>query len=45
MYVVLVAIIYSLFFPQDWDSNGTIDFAEFVFAFSSWVDIEDEGGD
>lgn len=25
---------------MDWDSNGTIDFAEFVFAFSSWVDIE-----
>lgn len=27
---------------MDWDSNGTIDFAEFVFAFSSWVDIDDE---
>jgi hypothetical protein len=27
---------------QDWDANGTIDFAEFVFAFASWVDI-DEG--
>lgn len=24
---------------MDWDANGTIDFAEFVYAFSSWVDI------
>lgn len=27
---------------MDWDSNGTIDFAEFVFAFSSWVDMDIE---
>mmetsp|Transcript_12455 Transcript_12455/g.20238 ORF Transcript_12455/g.20238 Transcript_12455/m.20238 type:complete len:247 (-) Transcript_12455:323-1063(-) len=27
---------------MDWDSNGTIDFAEFVFAFSSWVDINED---
>ncbi len=25
---------------QDWDSNGTIDFAEFVYSFTSWVDID-----
>jgi calcium-binding protein CML len=25
---------------MDWDSNGTIDFAEFVYSFTSWVDIE-----
>lgn len=27
---------------MDWDANGTIDFAEFVFSFTSWVDIEEE---
>lgn len=26
---------------MDWDDNGTIDFAEFVFAFASWVDIDE----
>ncbi len=30
-----------LCFAQDWDDNGTIDFAEFVFAFTSWVDIDE----
>ena len=32
---------------MDWNSDGSIDFAEFVFAFSTWVDIEDdmEGGE
>lgn len=29
-----------LLLAQDWDANGTIDFAEFVFAFTSWVDID-----
>jgi len=27
---------------MDWDANGKIDFAEFVHAFSSWVDIEED---
>lgn len=27
---------------MDWDANGTIDFAEFVYAFASWVDIDEE---
>jgi len=27
---------------MDWDANGTIDFAEFVFAFTSWVDIDND---
>lgn len=27
---------------QDWDSNGEIDFPEFVQAFSGWVNIEEE---
>mmetsp|Transcript_54959 Transcript_54959/g.108542 ORF Transcript_54959/g.108542 Transcript_54959/m.108542 type:complete len:282 (+) Transcript_54959:55-900(+) len=27
---------------MDWDANGTIDFAEFVFSFSSWVDVDEE---
>mmetsp|Transcript_16138 Transcript_16138/g.16271 ORF Transcript_16138/g.16271 Transcript_16138/m.16271 type:complete len:337 (+) Transcript_16138:161-1171(+) len=26
---------------MDWDANGTIDFAEFVFSFTSWVDTMD----
>lgn len=30
---------------MDWDANGTIDFAEFVFAFTSWVDIDNEEED
>jgi hypothetical protein len=31
---------------QDWDGNGTIDFAEFVFSMMSWVDLtEDEDED
>ncbi len=35
----------SHFVPtQDWDANGTIDFAEFVYAFTSWVDIDEEDG-
>jgi len=27
---------------MDWNSDGSIDFAEFVFAFCSWVDIDDD---
>lgn len=27
---------------MDWDESGTIDFAEFVFSFTSWVDINDD---
>lgn len=27
---------------QDWDANGTIDFAEFVYSFTSWVDVDEE---
>ena len=27
---------------MDWDSNGTIDFAEFVFSFASWVDLDED---
>ena len=30
---------------MDWNSDGSIDFAEFVFAFCSWVDIDDDMGD
>ncbi len=26
---------------MDWDHNGNIDFAEFVFAFSKWIDLDD----
>eukprot|EP01037_Dinobryon_pediforme_P034527 gene34527-40465_t len=26
---------------MDWDSNGSIDFAEFVYSFTSWIDIDD----
>jgi hypothetical protein len=29
-------------FVQDWDSNGEIDFPEFVQAFSGWVNIDEE---
>ena len=29
---------------MDWDRDGTITFKEFVFAFASWVGM-DEGGD
>ena len=37
-------ILFSLLlcFTQDWDANGTIDFAEFVFSFTSWVDVDEE---
>jgi len=27
---------------MDWNSDGSIDFAEFVFAFCSWVDLDDD---
>lgn len=27
---------------MDWDANGTIDFAEFVYSFTSWVDLTEE---
>eukprot|EP01041_Mallomonas_annulata_P009254 gene9254-19211_t len=27
---------------MDWDESGTIDFAEFVYSFSSWVDLEED---
>lgn len=27
---------------MDWDANGFIDFAEFVFSFASWVDLDEE---
>jgi hypothetical protein len=27
---------------QDWDANGSIDFPEFVQAFSTWVDLDEE---
>eukprot|EP01034_Spumella_vulgaris_P035911 gene35911-44281_t len=27
---------------MDWDANGTIDFAEFVYAFTAWVDIDED---
>jgi len=27
---------------MDWDGNGTIDFAEFVFSFTTWLDIDEE---
>lgn len=27
---------------MDWDANGTIDFAEFVFSFTSWVDVDED---
>ena len=30
---------------MDWDSNGTIDFAEFVFSFASWVDLDEDLAD
>lgn len=33
------------FETQDWDANGTIDFAEFVHTFSDWVDIEEDEAD
>jgi len=33
---------FSLLTLQDWDANGTIDFAEFVFSFTSWVDVDEE---
>lgn len=29
-------------YKQDWDANGTIDFAEFVFSFTSWVDVDED---
>ncbi|CAM9690283.1 unnamed protein product [Phaeothamnion confervicola] len=27
---------------MDWDSNGDISFEEFVYAFTKWVDIDDD---
>lgn len=27
---------------MDWDKNGMVNFKEFLFAFTSWVGIEDE---
>ena len=27
---------------QDWDANGCVDFQEFVFAFTSWVNVDDD---
>lgn len=27
---------------MDWNSDGTIDFAEFVYAFTSWIDIDED---
>ena len=27
---------------QDWDTNGTIDFGELVYSFTSWVDFDDD---
>ncbi|CAH1415889.1 unnamed protein product [Lactuca virosa] len=30
------------FEEMDWDKNGTVNFKEFLFAFTSWVGIEDD---
>jgi calcium-binding protein CML len=30
---------------MDWDKNGTVTFKEFLFAFTDWVGLEDEGDD
>jgi hypothetical protein len=39
-------ICLSMFnYLQDWDGNGTIDFAEFLYSFASWVDIDDDDDD
>ena len=27
---------------MDWDSDGSIDFGEFVFTFSGWIDLEED---
>jgi len=27
---------------MDWDGNGNISFTEFLFAFESWVGLEEE---
>lgn len=27
---------------MDWDTNGDISFGEFVYAFTKWVDLEEE---
>jgi calcium-binding protein CML len=27
---------------MDWDSDGNIDFEEFVFTFSKWMDLGDD---
>jgi calcium-binding protein CML len=33
------------FEEMDWDKNGTVTFKEFLFAFTDWVGLEDEGDD
>jgi calcium-binding protein CML len=30
---------------MDWDKNGTVTFKEFLFAFTDWVGLEDDGDD
>ncbi|KAE8726862.1 putative calcium-binding protein CML21 [Hibiscus syriacus] len=33
------------FEEMDWDKNGAVSFKEFLFAFTTWVGIEDDGDD
>lgn len=33
------------FEEMDWDKNGMVNFKEFLFAFTSWVGIDDDGED
>lgn len=38
------AVLEARFKEMDCDSNGTIDFGEFVYTFTSWIDAQDECG-
>jgi len=40
-----LAILEARFKEMDWDSNGTVDFGEFVFSFTSWFDSQDADSD
>lgn len=35
-------VLETRFKEMDWDANGTIDFGEFVYSFTSWFETEDE---
>lgn len=43
-YLLIRIFVFSAKWTEemDWDKNGMVNFKEFLFAFTSWVGIEDE---